>query len=192
MIKINGGFFTDTLQKMRITISILTFLILSSCNKQSKIIEVNSNKVVGIWKLDLKNDSLSFITAKLNLLENNTFKYSGKYQSKISLFSLGKWKIVSDTLYLKTENINKCYYLWNGISTQCENFDNSKTENGIVVKQHFVEPTTIKNCLPKSRKVYYSKFTDEKFLVKNDLLIYVPKKYDCSKYIPGIKIIIEK
>ena len=177
---------------MRITISILTFLLVSSCNKQSKIIEINSNKVLGIWKLNLKKDSLNIITANLHLLENKTFKYSGKYESKISLFSQGKWKIVSDTLFLNTENISKCYYLWNGISTQCENFDQSNIENGIVVKQYFEDPTTIKNCIPKDNNVFYSKFTDEKFLIKNDLLIYVPKKYDCSKYIPGIKMIIEK
>ena len=177
---------------MRIIIVILTILLLSSCNKPNKIIDLHRKKIIGIWKLDLKKDSLNIITAKLNLLENNTFKYSGKYESEIALFSEGKWKIVSDTLFLNTENINKCYYLWNGISTQCENFDNSKTENGIVVKQNIVEHTTIKNCLPKSRNIYYSKFTDEKFLIKNDLLIYVPKKYDCSKYIPGIKMIIEK
>ena len=177
---------------MRITILILTFLLLSSCNKHNEITDINPKNITGVWKLDLKKDSLNIIAAKLNLLENNTFKYSGKYESKIALFSQGKWKIAADTLFLNTENINKCYYLWNGISTQCQNFDESKIENGIVVKQHIVEPTTIENCLPKSRNVYYSKFIDEKFLIKNDLLIYIPKRYDCSKYIPGIKMIIEK
>ena len=177
---------------MRITIIILTLLSLLSCKKQTNIKEINLTKIIGIWKLELKKDSVNIISAKLNLLTNNTFEYTGKYESKNSLFSQGKWKIVSDTLFINTENINKCYFLWNGISTQCENFDESKTENGIVVKQRIIEPTTIENCLPKSRSIYYSNFTNEKFLIRNDFLIYVPKKYDCSKYISGIKMIIEK
>ena len=168
-------------------------LIFIGCEKPIKSENEIPENLLGDWKFELtKNDSIKLFSTKLELNKNKTFEYYGTNEFKDSIFSHGNWKINNDTIILNSKNIDECFYLWNGISYDCKNFENSNSDNNIVIKQHYEYQTTNKNCQPKSSKIFFAKIENEKILIKNDSLTYIPKKYDCSKYIDGIKMQISK
>ncbi len=169
------------------------FLSFSSC-KEHKSTEMNlPEKFLGTWRLELTaDDSLNLISSKLFLNTNKTFKYAGINEFNDSIFSNGNWKVVNDTIFFNSSNSKECFHLRNGISYNCENFSESNHDKNIEIKPVVESNTTLKDCIPNNEKIFYAEITDEKILFRNDSLIYVPKKHDCSQYFPDIKLSIYK
>lgn len=134
----------------------LLALLLICCNK-------NESKFIGIWNVKTRIP----YSAKLTLNENHSFSYNGG--ACLSRFqSNGNWKIVNDTLILKSNLPNECFYTSKFGYICYEIKDSLKIRN----------QTTIPNCKPKNVEYEFVNFQDDKFVLKSDSLVYLTDKDD--------------
>ena len=134
----------------------LFVVLLICCNR-------NESKFIGIWNIKTRMP----YSAKLILNENHTFSYKGG--ACLSLFeSNGNWKIVNDTLILKSKLPNECFHTSKFGYICYEIKDSLKIRN----------QTTIPNCKPKKTGYTFINFLDDKFVLKKDFLVYLIDKYD--------------
>lgn len=96
------------------------------------------------------------MNSKLKINNNKTFEFE-RFSSISSSISRGKWEVVNDTLILNSFQTNQCYFY--------ENFKLvplRKNDKYILIK-------TKKDCQPNQG---YVKFKNEKFYLKDSILIY--------------------
>jgi hypothetical protein len=177
---------------MRQIFNLFIILSLIGCKNKNPVENKLPENFLGLWKLTIsKNDTILLSYAQLTLNKNNTYEYYAKDENKFEVFSKGNYKLVSDTIVLNSRNSKECFYIHDGISYDCKNFEKNDEYND-VVKPHFEMQTTIKDCKPISFKNMYGKFDNEKIIIRSNNLVYITKDFDCSKYIPGIKLKITK
>lgn len=136
-------------------------------------------------------DSTVISRALLVLQTDHHFAYNEKdLEIGTNLFSTGTWYIKQDTIILKTDPIEDCYYVKKSLSFQCDNLNNM--DPGIVIKPYSKPLTTVTDCVPETFATAYADLTDEKFVIKKDYLIYIKRENDCSKYFHDIKLSIKR
>ena len=156
--------------RIRPIFKVLFLFLLLGCKKDQRI---DSKKIIGLWNIE--RDAYTKGTLRIN--ENQTFKF--KETAHLSeTFSEGIWKIKKDTLFLNSKPSTECLYL-NNFSPFCE-------DEFIVVKPYI--ETTIENCHPDNFTKYYTSFNQEKFIVKNDSLIYINENKNCENEQFGYRI----
>ncbi|MEN2436604.1 hypothetical protein AAH994_14400 [Weeksellaceae bacterium A-14] len=122
-------------------------------------------KIVNNW--NIKRDA--YAKGNLILNENRTFQFTEK--SHLSeTFSSGNWKIENDTIFLNSKMPKECLYV-NNFKPYCE-------DKYVVFKEKI--ETTIENCEPKNFTKFYTAFQNEKFIFKNDSLIYINPNKNCA------------
>ena len=127
--------------------------------------KINIQKIAKNWKIQRD------IYSKGNLIikENKEFEFNEK--SHLSeTFSRGSWIIKRDTLFLKSQIPSECLYMYN-FSLYCE--------KKYILIEELIE-TTIENCTPNNHTILFTKFQNEKFILRNDSLIYVNSNKNCA------------
>lgn len=147
--------------KVRYPILIICTLFIGCKNNDEEL----SKKIVGKWNVERD------VYAKGSLILNTyqTFQFSEENHLS-ETYSTGNWKIKNDTLLLNSKKPNDCLYI-NFFSPYCE-------DKYIVIKPHI--ETTVENCEPKNFGKFYTKFSNEKFVFKNDILTYINENKNCA------------
>ncbi len=136
-------------------------IILTSCQKEN----IDEKNIVNNW--NIKRDP--YTSGQLVLNENRTFHFAERTHLA-EAFSNGVWKIEDDTIYLNSKMTKECLYI-DKFKPYCE-------DKYIVTKEKI--ETTIENCEPKNYTRFYTIFQNEKFLFRNDSLIYVYPNKNCA------------
>lgn len=151
----------------------------------------NISSYIGTYKIDQVSDSIILTSATLKILANHKYEYLGKdLEFNKNFFSNGNWKIENDTLILKTDVNKSCYFVKDFLTFQCENF--AEKESNIVIKPFYSPKLTIKDCIPIDSSKFYTNLNEEKFYLLSGKLEYQKRKYDCTKYLPKIRLKIAK
>lgn len=133
-----------------------------------------SKNIVGKWNVE--RDVYSKGSLVLNT--DKTFHFSeNKHLSET--YSSGNWIIKNDTLLLNSKMPTECLFV-NNFSPYCK-------DKHIVVKP-LIE-TTFENCEPQNYGKFYTKFDNEKFVVKEDTLTYINENKNCANEQYPYKII---
>lgn len=147
---------------MRIIRNILLFVIFCGCqsDKQTKNVpdKISENLINGNW-----NESNSDALLKIFVLNNKNFAFQSNMES-ISLFANGTWNIQNDTLYLNSKMPTECLYV--------EKFGPNCRNPNLLIEEKI--ETTVEDCMPIEIKRYFMKFSNEKFIIRNDSLIHIP------------------
>ena len=148
---------------MRITVTFLIFLIFIGCqnDKQSKNMRENMREklVEGNWKNFVQNE----ISTEITILKNGNYIYQSN--AELIFFSNGDWNIKNDTLYLNSIMPKECFFV--------SNFGPSCRNPNMIIEE-LIE-TTVENCKPLTWNKYFTKFSNEKFILRNDTLTHIPK-----------------
>ncbi|MDO5616854.1 MAG: hypothetical protein Q4G16_11730 [Cruoricaptor ignavus] len=141
---------------------ILILLIFCSCIDSKKI---KAEKIIGNWNIERN----AYSKGNLDITENKTFSFSETSHLN-ETYANGNWEIINDTLILTSKMPNECLYV-NNFAQYCE-------DKYIVVKLFF--ETTIEHCEPKNITKNFTKFDNEKFVIKSDSLIYISTNKNCA------------
>lgn len=148
---------------------ILTLLFfLAGCEDKKNI-----EKIIGSWTIE--RDVYTNGILKIN--SDKTFNFS-ETRDGSKTYANGYWRIKKDTLILNSEMATECLYV-NNFKQYCE-------DKYIVVKPYI--ETTVENCEPNKGSNYYTKFSDEKFIVKGELIYYINTNKNCANEQFEIKI----
>ena len=138
------------------------FFFLVSC-KDKRLL--TAEKIIGSWSVE--RDAYSKGTLKIN--PGKTFNFS-ETRDTSKTYANGNWRIENDTLILTSIMAPECLYV-NNFAQYCE-------DKSIVVKPYI--ETTIENCDPKKSENFYTKFNDEKFVIKGPSIFYINTNKDCA------------
>ena len=148
---------------MRITITFLLFLTSIGCQKDRQSTSVSKNLsrelVQGNWKNFVQNE----IYSEIIIMKSGNFNYTNN--SELLSFSNGTWNVKRDTLYLNSVIPHECFFV-SKFGPICRNPN--------ILIEELIE-TTIENCEPSHENKYFIKFLNEKFIIRNDTLIHIPK-----------------
>lgn len=139
---------------MKRILRFFVLFILFDCSKSTDNKLKKDKEFVRDWKVV----RYPYSNATLTLLENNQFKYSESGHIT-QLYSEGLWSIKNDTLILNSLRPNDCLYIDDFSLNEKETFESLKT--------------TLKNCNPKPDSKFFTEFSNSKFIVKPDSLIYL-------------------
>ena len=114
-----------------------------------------------------------YSNATLTLLNNNEFKYE-ETGHITELYSEGIWNKKGDTLMINSLRPNKCLYVDDFSLNKEETFESMKT--------------TINNCFPEPHAIMFTEFSNEKFIIKIDSLIYLNLNKDYKQKYGNYKI----
>ena len=137
-----------------------------SCKKELPI-EIENPKFVRTW-----NDTVQGMPfrAKLIIKKDKTCEYSSRACQSGSK-SNGIWKIVNDTITLKSIKPKGCLFQ-NRFGVYCIKIGD---------KSYFENNKTIKGCEPSGIESDYEIFENEKFIIRNDTLIHINQaKNNCG------------
>lgn len=142
------------MRKLTILSVILTCISCKNFDQKAAL----KKQVIGDWKNKTTSE-------KFKILKNNQFYYQDNSEENlISFYSIGTWKIENDTLFFTSKMPKECLHVHKfGGSCVDSNFSGD-----------FLIETTILDCTPKNAKKYFIKFTNEKFILRNDSLLYIP------------------
>lgn len=143
--------------------------ILFDCSKSVDNKLKKDEELIRDWKVV----RYPYSNATLTLLENNQFKYSESGHIT-QLYSEGLWSIKNDTLILNSLRPNDCLYIDDFSLNEKETFESMKT--------------TLKNCNPKPNSKFFTEFSNSKFIVKPDSLIYLNLNVEYKKEYGNYKI----
>jgi len=159
-----------------VLLGILLFLLQNCCNitNQDKTfhdsLSVRSNEFLGEWYSVDREYPFESI---LKIESNYNFTYEGAACMSL-FFSNGHWILNEDTLILNSVIPQRCYYL-DKFGVGCK----------IAKIGEPFEPlaTSIKECVPSTDSVF-SIFEDEKFIVRDSLLLLLQKP---NRLCPNVK-----
>lgn len=145
-------------------------ILFSSCKKELQQ-TIENPKFVRTWYDTVQGMPFR---AKLSIKENNSFEYSSRSCQDGSK-SNGKWKIEKDTIILNSIKPKGCLFQ-HPFGVICIAYND---------ESYFENNKTIKGCEPSGREATYEIFENEKFILRNDTLIYTNKVKDNC---PNIRI----
>lgn len=146
----------------------LVILILFTSCKKDLPKEIENPKFVRTWYDTVQGMPYR---AKLIINANKTFEFSD-HGCQSGSKSYGNWKIVNDTITLKSIKPKGCLYQ-NRFGVYCIKIGD---------KSYFENSKTIKGCEPSGRESDYEIFENEKFIIRNDTLIHINQaKNDCGE-----------
>jgi hypothetical protein len=147
---------------------LFVFLTLFSSCKKELPKEIENPKFVRTWYDTVQGMPFR---AKLNIKADKTFEYTSRACQSGSE-SNGIWKIVNDTINLKSIKPKGCLFQ-NRFGVYCIKVGD---------KSYFENNKTIKGCEPSGREPDYEIFENEKFIMRNDTLIHINQaKNDCGE-----------
>ena len=152
-----------------IIISVIFILFAFGCSK----VENNKFETTESFIRDWKVVRYPYSNATLTLLNNNEFKYE-ETGHITELYSEGIWNKKGDTLMINSLRPNKCLYV------DDFSLNNEDTFEAMV--------TTINNCLPEPNAKMFTEFSNEKFIIKKDSLIYLNLNKDYKQKYGNYKI----
>ncbi len=146
---------------------VVILLLFSSCKKDLPK-EIENPKFVRTWYDTVQGMPYR---AKLIIKANKTFEFSD-HACQSGSKSNGIWKIVNDTITLKSIKPKGCLFQ-HRFGVYCIKIGD---------KSYFENNKTIKGCEPSGRESDYEIFENEKFIIKNDTLIHINQaKNDCGE-----------
>ncbi|MBW8358170.1 MAG: hypothetical protein K0M63_00025, partial [Weeksellaceae bacterium] len=154
----------NTMKIRLLNIFFLYFTLFLGCESKNGEEEL-AKKTIGNWNVERD----VYTKGSLVLNTNKTFQFSEEGHLS-ETHSNGTWNIKNDTLILNSLMPTECLYV-NNFSPYCE-------DKYIVTKEKI--ETTIENCEPKKIGKFYTKFSNEKFVIKKDTLIYVNENKNCA------------
>lgn len=120
-----------------------------------------NNKKYGKWKVERYTDNIGYLT----ILPNNKFTFYEKTSERESL-SEGNWTIKNNLLILNSVIPKTCLYV-RYFSCLCPE---------ILARMKMIPVTTKDNCKLKIQTKFFIEFMNEKFLIKENSLIYLNQK----------------
>ena len=133
---------------------------LNGCADKKKI-----EKILGSWTVERN----VYTNGILKINSDKTFLFS-ETRDGCTMYANGSWRIKKDTLILNSKMPAECLYV-TYFAQYCE-------DKYIVVKPYI--ETTVENCEPNKLMNYYTKFTDEKFIIIGELIYYINTNRNCA------------